>query len=156
MGENGASFLARLADEGVEFITSTDTWFRPTNFVNGPDGCLYVLDMYRETIEHPIAIPDDIKAFLNLESGDDKGRIYRLVPPGWKQKPFPVLATKTTTELVASLNSTNGWERETAQRLLWERQDKAAIEPCSQAGPRRGDSAGAAARAGGPRRSECD
>lgn len=129
VGENGASFLAQRADQGIEFITSTDTWFRPTNFVNGPDGCLYVLDMYRETIEHPIAIPDDIKAFLNLESGDDKGRIYRLTPPGWKHRPFPVLATKTTVELVASLNSTNGWERETAQRLLWERQDKAAIEP---------------------------
>src|SRR5262249_9095209 len=54
------TFRARRADTGVEFVASTDTWFRPVNFVNAPDGTLHVLDMYRETIEHPWSIPDDI------------------------------------------------------------------------------------------------
>ena len=85
LAPNGVSFIATRADADVEFIASTDNWFRPVNFVNGPDGCLYVLDMYRETIEHPASIPEDIKAHLNLSSGDDRGRIYRLVAPDWSR-----------------------------------------------------------------------
>src|SRR4030095_8519087 len=79
----GAGFCATRADAGVEFVASTDNWFRPVNFVNAPDGTLHVLDMYRETIEHPASIPDDIKAQLDLRSGRDRGRIYRLAPPGF-------------------------------------------------------------------------
>ncbi|MBL8848153.1 MAG: c-type cytochrome [Planctomycetaceae bacterium] len=120
---DGASFIATRADENVEFITSTDNWFRPVNFVNGPDGCLYILDMYRETIEHPASIPEDIKALLHLSSGDDRGRIYRLVPPGWKQRPWPNLAKMSSADLAQQLASTNAWQRETAQRLLFERGD---------------------------------
>jgi hypothetical protein len=44
----------RPADEQkVEFLASTDNWFRPVQFANAPDGALYVADMYREVIEHP-------------------------------------------------------------------------------------------------------
>jgi putative heme-binding domain-containing protein len=124
---DGASFVATRADEGVEFLTSTDTWFRPVNFVNAPDGCLYILDMYRETIEHPRSIPEDIKAHLDLESGDDRGRIWRLSPPGWTFMPPPRLGELASAELVMHLESANAWHRETAQRLLWERQDEAVI-----------------------------
>ncbi len=116
------------ADENVEFVTSTDTWFRPTNFINGPDGCLYVCDMYRETIEHPFSIPEDIKAKLDLESGTDRGRIYRLTPPGGAKTDWKRPADCTTAELVALLASTNGWHRETAQRLLLERRDPAVVD----------------------------
>lgn len=126
---NGVTFTATRADQDVEFITSTDNWFRPVNFVNGPDGCLYILDMYRETIEHPYSIPEDIKAHLDLEGGDDRGRIYRLVSPGQQHKPFPNLAEMNAAELVYQLNSTNAWNRVTAQRLIWERQDQSAVEP---------------------------
>ncbi len=111
------------ADENVEFITSTDTWFRPANFINGPDGCLYVCDMYRETIEHPFSIPEDIKAKLDLESGSDRGRIYRLTPPGGAKTDWQRPADCSTEELVEMLTSKNGWHRETAQRLLLERRD---------------------------------
>lgn len=75
---NGVAFVSRRADENAEFVASTDIWFRPVNFVNAPDGTLHVLDMYRETIKHPWSIPDDIKAKLDLRSGNDRGRIYRL------------------------------------------------------------------------------
>lgn len=117
------SAAAARADDDVEFITSTDTWFRPANFINGPDGCLYVCDMYRETIEHPFSIPEDIKAKLDLESGTDRGRIYRLTPPGGVKTDWKRPADCSTEELVEMLASTNGWHRETAQRLLLERRD---------------------------------
>lgn len=123
---DGVSFIATRADENVEFIASTDNWFRPVNFVNGPDGCLYILDMYRETIEHPASIPEDIKEHLDLYSGSDRGRIYRLVPPGWRRPPVDFLANLSLPELASELASANPWRRETAQRLLFERGEAAA------------------------------
>jgi putative membrane-bound dehydrogenase-like protein len=126
---DGVTFKSRRADENTEFVRSRDNWFRPVNFINAPDGTLHVLDMYRETIEHPWSIPDDIKAQLDLTSGKDRGRIYRLAPQGFTPPKPPRLTQATTAELVARLESPHGWWRETAQRLLFERQDKAAIEP---------------------------
>jgi putative membrane-bound dehydrogenase-like protein len=124
---DGVTFKSRRADENTEFVRSRDNWFRPVNFINAPDGTLHVLDMYRETIEHPWSIPDDIKAQLDLSSGNDRGRLYRLAPPGFTAPKPPRLSQATTAELVAHLESPHGWWRETAQRLLFERQDKAAV-----------------------------
>src|SRR3984957_6827961 len=114
-------------EETNEFLASTDTWFRPVQFANAPDGTLYLIDMYREIIEHPWSLPDNIKKFLDLNSGNDRGRIYRIVPDGFKPKPFRRLDKMTTKELVATLASPEGWHRDTASRLLYERQDKSAI-----------------------------
>jgi putative membrane-bound dehydrogenase-like protein len=125
----GASFVATRLDRGKEFVASTDNWFRPVNFVNAPDGTLHVLDMYREVVEHPWSIPEDIKNQLHMDSGRDRGRIYRLAPPGFKPPTPPRLGKATTAELVATLENPNAWWRETAQRLLYQRQDKAAVEP---------------------------
>ena len=110
-----------------EFVASTDNWFRPVNFVNAPDGTLHVLDMYRETIEHPWSIPDDIKAQVDLESGRDRGRIYRLAPVGFKPPKPPKLGNATIEELNALLRHPDSWWRETAHRLLLERQDPSAV-----------------------------
>ncbi len=126
---DGATFVARRADREAEFVASTDNWFRPVNYVNAPDGTLHVLDMYRETIEHPWSIPDDIKALVDLESGRDRGRIYRLAPPGFPLRPTPKLGERSTAELVGMLEHPNAWHRETAHRLLFERQDREALEP---------------------------
>lgn len=128
---DGISFLAERADKDCEFLTSTDNWFRPANFVNAPDGTLYMLDMYRETIEHPASIPDDIKALVDLESGYDRGRIWRLVSPEMKRPStrLPDMSRATTLELVELLQSPHGSVRDTAQRLLVERQNVSAIEP---------------------------
>ncbi len=123
---DGIVFQAKRADETVEFVASTDTWFRPVNFVNAPDGTLHVLDMYREYIEHPWSIPDDIHAMLDLENGRDRGRIYRLEPPKFKASPSPRLGTATDEELVSMLDHTNAWWRETAHRLLIERNSRAS------------------------------
>ena len=126
ISQDGISYVAQRADKDVEFITSTDNWFRPANFVNAPDGTLYILDMYRETIEHPASIPDDIKALVDLESGYDRGRIWRLIPPNFQRTPPPNLSRITTAELAESLKSPHGWIRETAQRLLVEHKDRSA------------------------------
>ncbi|MDR3637891.1 MAG: c-type cytochrome [Isosphaeraceae bacterium] len=124
---DGVTFRARRADANAEFLASTDTWFRPVNFVNAPDGTFHVFDMYRETIEHPWSIPDDIRNRLDLRSGSDRGRVYRLTPPSFRHRPTPRLSRATTDELVGLLEHPNAWHAETAHRLLFERQDPAAI-----------------------------
>jgi len=120
----GVVYRSKRADEGVEFIQSTDNWFRPVNFLNAPDGTLYVLDMYRETVEHPYSIPAEIKKFLHLTSGKDRGRIYRVVRKDMIVRKPVDLGGMNSTALVKELSSTNGWNRNTAQRLLVERQDE--------------------------------
>ena len=118
----------RPADEQrTEFLTSRDTWFRPVQMANAPDGTLYIVDMYREIIEHPWSLPPTLKRHLNLNSGSDRGRIYRVATDGFKPRPTPRLGKATTAELVKVLEHRNGWHRDTAARLLYERQDKAAV-----------------------------
>jgi hypothetical protein len=129
LAQQGGTFVATRADKDVEFVASTDNWFRPVNMLNAPDGTLHMIDMYREVVEHPWSLPDDIKAHLNLSSGRDRGRIYRLAPPGFRRPAPPRLGRASVAELVATLENPNSWWRETAQRLLYQRQDKAAVTP---------------------------
>jgi putative membrane-bound dehydrogenase-like protein len=124
---DGPTFQAARVDGNAEMVASTDNWFRPVNFINAPDGTLHVLDMYRENIEHPWSIPDDIHAAVDLENGRDRGRLWRLTPPNFKSPKPPRLGAASTRELVATLENPNSWWRETAQRLLFERQDLSAV-----------------------------
>lgn len=127
---DGVSLVGRRpADEqNFEFAASADTWVRVVNFANAPDGTLHIMDMYREVIEHPWSLPEEIKQHLDLNNGNDRGRIYRIVPTGttWQRRGRVSLGTATTAELVATLAHPNGWHRDTSSRLLWERQDKSA------------------------------
>jgi len=127
LAPGGPTFKATRVDGQAEMVASTDNWFRPVNFVNAPDGTLHVVDMYRENIEHPWSIPDDIHAAVDLESGRDRGRIWRLTPPTYTPRKPPRLRHATTVQLVATLENPNSWWRETAQRLLFERQDQSAV-----------------------------
>ena len=129
LSPDGVGLVARRpADEQeVEFLASRDTWFRPVHFQNAPDGCLYVVDMYREVIEHPWSIPEAIKKHVDLNSGNNRGRIWRIVPEGFHQPKLPKLRGAPTAHWVAHLESANGWTRETAARLIYERQDRGAI-----------------------------
>lgn len=124
----GATFKSKPAKKGVEFLATPDDWFRPVFLTSGPDGALYVVDMYRAVIEHPEFMPPELQKRPDLTLGKDKGRIWRIVPEGkQKPRPRPNLSKATTKELVALLESDDAWWRTTAQRLLLQRQDKSAV-----------------------------
>lgn len=114
-----------------EFLASSDNWFRPVQLANGPDGALYVVDMYREVVEHPWSLPATIKKHLDLDSGNDRGRIYRIVAEGFTRPDAAAcrLDQRSAEELAALLAHPNGWHRDTAARLLYERQDTSAVAP---------------------------
>ncbi len=82
MTRDGYGFKGeRAADEQQsEFLSSSDNWFRPTMIRTGPDGAIWVADMYRAVIEHPEWIPPEYQRKMNLYAGSDMGRIYRIVP----------------------------------------------------------------------------
>ena len=128
---HGIKFTAQRPDDerDREFLASTDNWFRPVQMEVGPDGALYIADMYREVIEHPWSLPHGIKQHIDLDSGNDRGRIYRVVSGVFVQPELPRLGQATVAELVETLDHPNGWHRSTAARLLFERQNHAAVEP---------------------------
>jgi putative membrane-bound dehydrogenase-like protein len=142
---DGVTYRGERVDEESEFLRSRDIWFRPVQMAIGPEGALYVADMYREVIEHPASLPPELKQQLDLTSGNDRGRIYRIVPSDFRQATVdatagnskPLSRSLTGTErgilgnagidaLVAALDDANMWRRTTALRLLYERQDRAA------------------------------
>lgn len=122
---DGLVFRAeRAADEQRrEFMASTDNWFRPVAAANAPDGALYIIDMYREIIEHPWSLPPELKQHLDLNSGNDRGRIYRVAPSAFKPERRTVEG-KNIRALVKLLEHRNAWHRETAARLLMESTDE--------------------------------
>jgi putative membrane-bound dehydrogenase-like protein len=123
----GCTFRAERVELDSEFLNSTDNWFRPVSLANGPDGALYICDMYRETIEHPWSIPTSIKSHLDLTSGSERGRIWRVTGASAAPYEKPRLGSASAAELVAALERPDAWWRETAARLLYERQDKSAV-----------------------------
>jgi putative membrane-bound dehydrogenase-like protein len=125
--DEGVSYRGQRVDEQTEFVSSSDIWFRPVQLANAPDGSIYVLDMYREVIEHPASLPPEIKRHLDLTSGRNRGRIYRIVPDDFVHPGSVRLGTSGSQELVRLLEHPNGWHRETAARLIYERQDRAIV-----------------------------
>jgi putative membrane-bound dehydrogenase-like protein len=124
LARDGVTFVSHAPREGEEFLASREAWFRPVNLEVGPDGALYVVDMYRAVIEHPQFMPSELANRPDLRRGDDRGRIYRIVRAGSKPaRMAPKLSARTSAELVEVLRHKNAWWRETAARLLFERQD---------------------------------
>ncbi len=124
----GLLVTARDAEPGREFLASRDSFFRPVQMANAPDGCLWVVDMYRELIEGAAFLAPQILKHMDVASGVDRGRIWRIAPEGYRPR-IPRLGKATTAELVALLEHRNGWHRDTASRLLYQRQDRSTIEP---------------------------
>ena len=116
-------------EQHSEFLASADNWFRPVDLKNGPDGALWVVDMYRMIIEHPKWITADRLARINVCAGDTMGRIYRVVPEDRPVRPNPRLSEKNTQELVAALETPGGWQRDMVQFMLVARKDPAALPP---------------------------
>ncbi|WP_337176823.1 PVC-type heme-binding CxxCH protein [Paludisphaera sp.] len=130
----GATFAARAAREGVEFLASTDDWFRPVFLGQGPEGALYICDMYRKTIEHPDYLPEEIRKRTDFEGGKTMGRIWRAVrddlsPDDARKLRRVDLRESTTADLCRMLADPNAWRRDAAHRLLLERRDAAAAGP---------------------------
>ena len=126
----GAAFRSDPPAAGKEFLASTDVWFRPVFLGEGPDGALYLADMYRREIDHPRYVPAESRGLLDFESGKDRGRIYRIV----RATPTPSADDATyrdrrddLTKTVRALESPDEWWRADAQRRLVERADRAAV-----------------------------
>jgi putative membrane-bound dehydrogenase-like protein len=117
------TLVAKRASEeqDKEFLASTDPWFRPVGFTVGPDGALFMVDFYRQHIETPVSIPDDLKEDMDFMKGMDRGRIYRIVPKSgvstMEVQDFTEMDPET---LVSHLAHKNGWWRTTAQRIILE------------------------------------
>lgn len=120
----GVQFQSEPQASTTEFLASPDEWFRPVDLANGPDGALYVVDMYRAVIEHPEWVPDELKHRPDERDGSDKGRIYRIVSKEVQSTAANAKFTPeiTTAALIHKLESTDSWQAETAARVLVERQ----------------------------------
>jgi putative membrane-bound dehydrogenase-like protein len=132
----GSSFRSDLPYRGREFLATTDTWFRPVFIGSGPDGALYVVDMHRREIDHPVYVPEEARGRLDFEGGKDRGRIYRIVSEKWSRGAPAAQSDKNavgaphpqgTAAVVRDLESANEWHRARSQRLLLEKPDGAAI-----------------------------
>jgi putative membrane-bound dehydrogenase-like protein len=124
----GATFRSKPAKEGVEFLASPDDWFRPVFQSEGPDGALYVVDMYRAVIEHPEFMPPELKNRPDMTLGKDRGRIWRIVPEKHKTKAMrPNLGGAKADDLLDAYWAGNPWQKQTAIRLLRESPDGAEL-----------------------------
>ena len=99
-----------------DFLSTDDAWFMPVSQKTGPDGCLYVLDWYDQYHCYQDANRDP----QGIERA--KGRLYRVRYRDTPRAGSFDLAAESDAQLIARLNSGNGFFRETAQRVLAERQ----------------------------------
>lgn len=130
LSDSGVTYTAKRISETKEFIASTDPYSRMVNMSVGPDGALYIADFYRQVIEGPEFMSEEVLKKTNLYNGNDKGRIYRVTRSDAGTADWPgrlKLGEAPTEELVKNLANKNIWWRINSQRLIVERQDKAAI-----------------------------
>lgn len=120
---------SRAADEKEsEFFASEDNWCRPVQVRTGPDGALYVVDMYRFLIEHPRWVQADRLKRINVRAGADMGRIYRIRAEGKSLRPIRDLSKLADAELAAALDTPNGTDRDRVHLELLRRHETTAAE----------------------------
>ncbi|HJN09761.1 MAG TPA: PVC-type heme-binding CxxCH protein [Pirellulaceae bacterium] len=126
---DGTSYTSRRppGEEESEFLSSSDNWFRPTMVRTGPDGAIWIADMYRLVIEHPKWIPEDWQQRLDLRAGSDRGRIYRVRRADRRLRSVPRIDSMTTSELVTALDTFNGTRRDLVHQMLIWKNDEQAI-----------------------------
>lgn len=130
--KDGLLLSAHDPHPGKEFLASTDERFRPVFLASGHDGALYVADMYRGLIQHGAYVTPYLREQTlsrKLVQPVHCGRIWRIVPSNWKPTKQRKLSDVSSNELIEYLSHSNGWDRDTAQRLLVERNDKGVGKP---------------------------
>ncbi len=126
---DGPTFISRRGEHDREFLASRDSWFHPVYMTTGPDGALYIVDFYRRWVEHPAFVAESLRGGVDWRQGAGHGRIWKVSrrENTWPPQPAPRMSRASTSDLVGALNSPNAWRRDTAQRLLVERNDAQAV-----------------------------
>ena len=120
------------AYDSAEFIAATDPNFRPVNSATGPDGCLYIVDMYRGIIQEGNWVRKGsylrgVVQEYELDKNIGRGRIYRVDHESTKRRPMPRMLDEPPEALVEHLSHPNGWWRSEAQKLLILHDDRNVI-----------------------------
>lgn len=115
-----------------EFLASTDEWFLPCNLYTGPDGTLWMVDMYFGLLQHKVFMTTYLRKQY-LSRGLDKpkastGRIYRIRYAKKAASPTPLMEGLPASKLITFLRHANGLHRDTAQRLIVESGDRNAVD----------------------------
>ncbi len=113
-----------------DFLTSTDERFRPCWITTGPDGALYIADMYRGIVQDGVHMSPylrEITIARKMDTPIHLGRIWRIVPDSFKQPDRPSFSTLSANELVDTLAHPSGWRRDQAQMYLVEQDLQIAI-----------------------------
>lgn len=113
-------------EEAKEFLASADPWFHPIALSHGPDGAIWICDFYREIIEDYSAIPRYLQQQYGVVNGRDRGRIWRLVHDSMPIAPNTDMSKLSADDLANDVASPYSWRRQTAKRLLAEREEKGA------------------------------
>ncbi len=112
-----------------EFLASSDERFRPVNLHDGPDGALYVVDMYRGIIQHSTYLTPYLKKEIEMRGLTlplGMGRIYRVMPKGTERD--WITMPQGIDSLVVLLGNRNGWVRDKAQQTLVDRHATGAVD----------------------------
>ncbi len=124
---NGTERAGSETGAPKEFLASTDRWFHGVFTATGPDGAFYIVDFYRDLVEHPHWVAPEIRDKVDWRKGEEHGRIWRVRAKDAKPAKMEKLSRASNLQLVQALESDNGWTRDTAQRLLVERNAREVV-----------------------------
>jgi putative heme-binding domain-containing protein len=113
----------RLSDDGRRYaatplpplVVSRHRKFRPVDVKMGPDGAVYVADLYQEIIQH-----NQIN-FRDSRRDHKHGRIWRVVRKDRPLVPRPKLVGVPVAQVLDHLKDPEQWTRQEAKRALAER-----------------------------------
>lgn len=128
--EEGVTLMAEDPNPGREFMASTDERFRPVYGTLGPEGGLYIADMYQGIVQHGSYMTDYLREqtlLRNLDQPGHMGRIWRIVPKGHSLYQKINLPDLSDQDLISILDHSDGWYRDMAQRLLVERGESSLV-----------------------------
>lgn len=134
LDEEGDVLRGTPTYQGREFLASTDERFRPVSTLTGPDGGLYIVDFARGVVQHRIYMTTWLRRQVDdrgLDAPTGRGRVWRVVDVDASDRVQTIdIASSSDLELVDVIaDETNGWRRDTAQRLLVERMATGVSEP---------------------------